>query len=141
MSFADEGDAHALDAADELLNGQQIGESLERVIGRREHVQHRHRFHSRHLLDQTVLEHARGDDRVIAGERASHVLDALARADAELGRLQIDRMAAELCGRHFHRVARPRARLLEIERNALVLKHARRGALRQLQDRAQIIGS
>src|SRR5437899_96216 len=87
-----------------------------------------------------MVEHPRRDDRVIAGERARHVLDALARADAELCRLQIDRMRTELGRRHLHRVARPRARLFEIERNALVLKHARRGALRHFQNRAQVLG-
>ena len=60
-----------------------------------------------------VIEHPRGDDRVIAGERARHVLDALAAADAELVLLDIDRMTAELRGRHLHRVAGARARLLE----------------------------
>ncbi len=86
-----------------------------------------------------MIEDARGDDRVIAGERVRHVLDALARADAELVRLDIDRMAAELGGRHLHRVARARARLLEIERDALVLqRRATRGLFGQREDRLQI---
>jgi hypothetical protein len=43
-----------------------------------------------------MVEHPRGDDRMIAGERAGDVLGALARADAELVLLDVDRMAAEL---------------------------------------------
>jgi hypothetical protein len=33
-------DAYALDAAEQLLNGQQIGQALQRVIAVREHVEH-----------------------------------------------------------------------------------------------------
>ena len=43
-----------------------------------------------------MVEHPRGDNPVIAGERPGDVLDALAGADAELGRLDIDRVSAEL---------------------------------------------
>jgi hypothetical protein len=69
-----------------------------------------------------VVEHAGGDDRMIAGERPGHVLDTFARADAELGRLEINRMTAELSGRHLHRVPGPGARLFEIKRDAFTFE-------------------
>jgi hypothetical protein len=43
-----------------------------------------------------VVEHARRDDRVVAGEGTGDVLDALALADAKLARLEVDRVAAKL---------------------------------------------
>ena len=60
-----------------------------------------------------MVHHPRGDDRMIAGEGAGDVLGALARAEADLLLLDIDRVRAELDRRHLHRVAGPRARLLE----------------------------
>ena len=141
VAFADECDTRAFEAAQQLLDGQQISERLQRMVGAREHVEHRRGIHRRHLLEQFVVEHARGDDRMIAGERARHVCDALAAADAEFSRLQVDWMAAELRGREFHRVARPSARLLEIERDALILEHARRGLFGQSEDRFEIGGA
>ncbi len=33
VAFADEGDAHAFEAAEQLLDGQQVGERLQRMIG------------------------------------------------------------------------------------------------------------
>ena len=53
--------------------------------------------HDRDLLQEAVIQDARGDHRVKASEGMRHILDALSRADAQLGRLQVDRMAAELC--------------------------------------------
>ena len=90
VALTDEGDANAFEAAEELLDRQQIRQRLERVVGGREHVEHRRRVQRRHLLEQAVIEDARCDDRVITGERSSHVGDALATADAELVLLDID---------------------------------------------------
>ncbi len=86
-----------------------------------------------------MVEHARGDDRMIAGEGARDVLDALARADAKLVRLQVDGMAADLRRRQLHRVSRPRARLFEIERDALVLDDVRMGRFRQIENLQEIV--
>jgi hypothetical protein len=74
------------------------------------------------LFKQAVVEDAGGDDRMVAGKGSGDIGDAFACPDAELARLQVDGMAAELRRGKFHRVARSRARLLEVERDALVLE-------------------
>ena len=84
LRFADEGDLRALEAAEQLLDRQQVRQRLKRMVGRREHVQHRRDVHARHFLEQFVVEYAARDDRVIAGERAGYVRHTLARADTQL---------------------------------------------------------
>src|ERR1044072_9158611 len=66
-----------------------------------------------------MVDHSRGEDRVIAGERAGDVLGALARAEPDLLLLDVDRMGAELDGGHLGRAAGPRRGLLEDEGDAL----------------------
>ena len=88
------------------------------MIGRRQHVEHRERTNRRHFLEQMMVEHPRRRDRVIAGERSGQVGDALASSKAEFGGLEIDRVTAQLARRQLHRIAGPRARLFEIERNS-----------------------
>ena len=63
IALADEGDASAFEAAEQLLDRQQVGERLQRMVGRRQHIEHGCGVHRRHLLEQTVIEHPRGDDR------------------------------------------------------------------------------
>ncbi len=141
VAFPDECHTRSFEAAQQLPDGQQISERLQRMVAAREHVEHRRGIHRRHSLEQFVVEHARGDDRMIAGERARHIIDALAAADAEFSRLQVDWMAAELRGREFHRVARPSARLLEVERDSLIPEDAHRGLFGQSEDCLDIGGA
>ena len=72
------------------------------MIRGRQHVEDGNDVHRGHLFEQCVVEHPRGNDRVVAGEGVRYVGNALAAADTELGRLQVDGVAAELCGREFH---------------------------------------
>src|SRR5205085_6010644 len=82
-----------------------------------------------------MIHHPGGDDAVIAGERPGDILRALARVDADLFLLDIDRMAAELDDRHLGRIAGARRRLLEQERDPLPLhRPAEVGPLRQSKD-------
>src|SRR5690242_10084080 len=85
-----------------------------------------------------MVEHPRGNDRMIARERVSHVRDAFARANAELVGLDVDRMPAQLRSRQLHRVARARARFLEVKRDALAFERARVRLLRGRKNPIQI---
>ncbi len=87
-----------------------------------------------------MVEYACGNDRVIAGEGADHVLDTLALPDPELVRLQVDRVAAKLRRRQLHRIAGPGARLLEIERDALSAQGGPAALLGQGEGRPQVTG-
>ena len=102
MFLADECDPGAFEAAEQLLDREQVGECLERMVRGRQHVEDGSDVHRGHLLEQCVVEHASGDDRVVAGKSVRYVGNALAAADTKLGRLKIDGMAAELRGRELH---------------------------------------
>ena len=140
VAVTDKCDLYALHPAHQLPDGKQVGERLKRVIAARKHIEHRRRTNRRKFFKHRMIEYPRRDDRVITGERAGDVGNALTAADAELRRLEIDRVAAKLDHRHLHRIAGPRARLLKIQSDALAEKGAWGGRFGQSEDLGQVGG-
>ena len=98
-----------------LADREDVGETLARMGEIGEAVDHRHRAVPRELLDRFVRVHPQHYRIGHSARDASDVRDALAAAEADLGRRQIDTVAAELRDADVERKACAQARLFEDE--------------------------
>ena len=127
VAVTDVDEPPAVEAAEQLAQGEEVGDRLGRVGAVGQQVDDRDVDHRRHLLEGGVVEHARRDDRAEPGEGAGDVGDRLAHAEADLLGPHVDRVTAE--ADHGHLGGRPRAgrRLLEQQHDALAGQRRRDG--------------
>ena len=105
------------DAAEVLVDRQQVGERLARVLEVRQRVHHGDRRRVRERLEPLLLERAEHDRIDVAREHAARVLDRLPAAELQVAGRQRDRVPAELRDPHLERHAGPGRGLLEDQRH------------------------
>ena len=121
VGVADVGQVPALEVAEVLAQGQQVGEGLARVGPVGQEVDHGDapgplRRRGGHAASSVcVVEDPGADHGVVAGQGAGHVLGRLPGVDADLGALDVDGVAAEGDHGHLGGVAGAGRRLLEHE--------------------------
>ena len=95
-AVADVGERAAGQRAEALGHRLQVGEDLAGVelVGQR--VDHRDGGRRRQLLDPLLARGAPGDRGDLPGQHPADVGDGLAAADVRLGRVDLERLAAEL---------------------------------------------
>ena len=84
VAVAEVGEAEARERAEVLLQGQQVGERLARVVAVGERVDHRDRRGGREAADVVVGEGADDEGAGVAADDPGGVLDGLAPAELEL---------------------------------------------------------
>ena len=119
VAVAHVGDLEALEAAEALAKGQQVGQRLARVVVVGERVDHGHRGRLGHLLHVALRERPDDDRGAVGGHDARRVGDRLAAAELQLVRAQHDRQGAEPVDRGLDRYTRARGRLREVTRDGL----------------------
>ena len=112
-AVADERDAPAGQVAERLLDRQQVGERLARMVLVESALTTGTRRPAGELVDRLLRERADHDRVDVARERAGGVGDRLAAPELQLLRRQRDRRRAEPGGGRRERDARPCRRLLE----------------------------
>ena len=101
VAVADEGDLDTGEAAELLLEGQDVRERLAGMVLVRQRIDHRDRRRCGQLLDRRLREGADGDGIEIQRQRARGVADRLATTHLELIGPEHDRQHAEHPGRRL----------------------------------------
>ena len=96
VAVANVGQAQAREAAEALVQGEQVGQNLARVLEVGEGVDDRHAGMLRQADHVGVQEDARDDGVGVAAEDTRGVDHALTLAEPDFGRRQVDGVAAEL---------------------------------------------
>jgi hypothetical protein len=130
VAIPDVREPEALEAAERLAQGQEVGQRLARVVAGAEHVEHRDRAVFGELLEDGVGAGAHADGIDVARQHERGVPHRLAPRELHLVAAQDHRVAAELDDPGLERHARARRRLLEHERHDPFgerVRRARRG--------------
>ena len=145
VAVADVGEHLVLEVAERLAQRHQVGERLQRVVLRREHVDHGHGRVGGELVEALLAARAQADRGRVAREHERGVAHGLAARELQLVRAQHHRVAAHLDDARLHRGARARRGVLEQQRDGPVLEHARGGRLglqleRAVEQAVQLLG-
>ena len=119
VAVADVGHGDVLELAEVLLQREQVGERLARMVVIGQRVDHRHRRRGGDRFDVRLRERADDDRRAVGGQDARRVGDRLAAAELELVGAQHDRHRPEPVDGRLDRDARARRRLGEVARDRL----------------------
>jgi hypothetical protein len=122
VAVAEVGDADALEAAEPLPDGQEVGQRLAGMVVVGEGVDDRLVRERGHLVEQRLRKRAHDDRARVPGEDAGGVGDRLAAAELELVGPKPQRQRPEVLARRRERDACPRGRLLEEHRDRVAVE-------------------
>src|SRR5205823_13563023 len=106
VAIADVRQAYATERVETLVQRQQIGEDLTRVLAVGQGIDDRHSGVGRQPDHVGVPEDARDDQVDVAAQDAGRVDNALTLAELDLGGRQVDRVTTQLEHGYFERHAR-----------------------------------
>ena len=146
VAVAEVREPEARELPEVLLQGQQVGERLARVVQVGERVDDRDRRRSREAPDVVVVEGADDEGAGVAAHHPGGVLDRLAPAELELGRSDDLGDAAEVGDGGAERQPRPGRRLGEVGDDRVAAEQLRPGVriladlLAEAQQVHQVVG-
>ncbi len=123
VAVAHVGQLHILQLPPFLPDGEEVRQSLARVVVIGQAVDDRHPRISGQFLDVAVGEHPRHDAVHVAGQHPGHVWHALPRSQLDLGWREVEGLASQVDHPHFKRHPCPQAGFLEDHTQRLALQN------------------